>query len=242
LKERLFEILKFLAKSSRKSLSIGYLMRKARYKSISDLHRDLKELHKEGLIDYYWSGFPSDRNAHRKLVVLSADVVVVHEEDEKRNSPQNLSKLDRLILEYVPNEKEEECPPKMLNKANLLTARFAQAIQSGNRSTARKLLELMCEVLPKTEWYAGYLHALNGIYLETKESNTFHGTVQTPEKIKNAIKIFDIESTKPLRANYDKGYFYALKVFYRAKLRLLREIKIEEEHEDEVEVGWRFCY
>ena len=79
---RLFEILKALAQSSRKALTIKALVTKARYKDYRELNKDLKKLREMGIIEFRYSGFPSDRFNHEKVVVLDAEPIKVHADAE----------------------------------------------------------------------------------------------------------------------------------------------------------------
>lgn len=91
-RERLFRVLKILANSSRGVLALTTLMQKAGYGKLRDFRRDLHELKRLGLVDLQRSGFPSDSQMHRKIAVLTADVITIHPERE--------------AVEYLPHSDE----------------------------------------------------------------------------------------------------------------------------------------
>jgi hypothetical protein len=97
--ERLFQILKALASSSKKALTIKSLMKQAMYKDHKELNKDLKKLQQLGLIQFRRSGFPSDSNQHKKIVVLNAEPIRVHS-DQEFPEEENLSEERETAIRF----------------------------------------------------------------------------------------------------------------------------------------------
>lgn len=77
---KLFLVLKALASSSKKALTIKTLMKKGSYKNHKELNKDLKKLRQMGLIEFQRSGFLSD--SHSPIMVHSEAELPQNEVDE----------------------------------------------------------------------------------------------------------------------------------------------------------------
>lgn len=98
---RLFEILKVLASSSKKALTIKCLMKCASYKDRKKLNIDLQILKKQGLVEFRYSGFPSDRLAHHKIVVLQAEPLIVHSEMELEEETEITEETKVVVVSQI---------------------------------------------------------------------------------------------------------------------------------------------
>lgn len=98
--ERLFQILKALASSSKKALTIKSLMKQATYKDHKELNKDLKKLQLLGLVEFRRSGFPSDSNQHKKIVVLNAEPIMIHS-DQEFPEEENLSEERETAIRFT---------------------------------------------------------------------------------------------------------------------------------------------
>jgi len=104
-RERLFEILKILAHAHHGALTLTALMKKTGYSKLRDFRRDLHDLERLGLVELQRSGFPSDSDMHRKIAVLTADVITVHSEKETEEYLATDESVEiRLSPSYTPNE------------------------------------------------------------------------------------------------------------------------------------------
>lgn len=80
--EKLFEVLKALAVSSKKALTISTIIKKANYTNHKLFVEDMKKLKELGLIEIRQSGFMGHSMAHPKIICLQAEPLIVHAETE----------------------------------------------------------------------------------------------------------------------------------------------------------------
>jgi len=221
--QRLLAVLKALASTGRKSMRLGVLMKRARYKKIEDLRRDIEELEKQELVAYAKSGFPSDSHLHQKVVILRADVISIPISDEE-------------IEELVTEEKEVNPPifvsPSSVaekleipNSVTLLATRFTELICEKHFEKASELLSKILKVLPKAEWAKGYYYALNGIHIgsQSNDIRLFINNVADAD-IPKCIKEFRKEVNDTLHGLYDRGFFSAMILYLR--VRYLKHLEV----------------
>jgi len=93
--QRLFEVLRALASSCSKALTVKSLMKRAGYKDYKELNRDLKKLRQLGVIEFRRSGFPSDSFSHAEPIKVHSETEFPIEEISKED--------DKIALEINVN-------------------------------------------------------------------------------------------------------------------------------------------
>jgi len=212
--QRLFLVLKALSSSGRKVLRVPTLMKRAGYKKMEDLIKDLKILESEELIGYTKSGFPSDSHLHQKVVILRADVISLMVEDKDEEEEFPIETHEECIIGFsVLEEGKIEVP----SAVTLLTTRFFELTTERHLEEAERMLSKIKELVPKQDWFKGYYYALNGVLLavQSKDEKAFINNVKPDEDLGKVMREMQKEAKDPLHAEYDRGFFSAMKQYFR---------------------------
>jgi hypothetical protein len=222
--ERLLQVLKALATSAKRALSISALAQKAGYSELKELRRDLKTLKERGLVEIYWSGFPSDRKAHRRIAVLAADLITVDTstiEDEENETTELCISLPTTshISAAFANLKASLSLPYSVH---ILIWRYVELVLHRELQAAERILDKIKRRLPTGEFFEGVQFGLEGFQnsiVNDTSSPTFFNSLNENCDLQQIRRNFMDEVKKSSHALYDRGYFYALTLCTRVMIK-----------------------
>lgn len=124
--------------------------------------------------------------------------------------------------------------------SKMFVVRFFQLIKGRRFAEAERILERIRNKTNETEWNSGYLHALDGILLAQKSSDSYAFIkkldFEDEKELKNFRKDFLAEYKNKIHSDYDRGFFAAWADYMLiSKQSLAEEIKAEATKEKKVE-------
>ena len=97
--------------------------------------------------------------------------------------------------------------------SKIFVVRFFQLIRGRQFAKAERVLERIRQKTNETEWNSGYLHALDGILLAQKSSDTYafikKVNFENEKELKKYRKEFLAEYKNKIHTDYDRGFFAA---------------------------------
>ncbi len=97
--------------------------------------------------------------------------------------------------------------------SKMFVVRFFQLIKGRRFAEAERVLERIRQKTNETEWNRGYLHALDGILLAQKSSDTYafikKVNFEDEKELKKYRKEFLTEYKNKIHSDYDRGFFAA---------------------------------
>ena len=97
--------------------------------------------------------------------------------------------------------------------SKIFVVRFFQLVKGRRFAEAERVLERMRQKTNETEWNSGYLHALDGILLAQKSSDSYAFIKKVNFEDENELKKFRKEFLKEyknkIHTDYDRGFFAA---------------------------------
>ena len=97
--------------------------------------------------------------------------------------------------------------------SKMFVVRFFQLIKGRRFAEAERILERIRNKTNETEWNSGYLHALDGILLAQKSSDSYAFIkkldFEDEKELKNFRKDFLAEYKNKIHSDYDRGFFAA---------------------------------
>jgi len=97
--------------------------------------------------------------------------------------------------------------------SKIFVVRFFQLVKGRRFAEAERVLERIRLKTNQTEWNSGYLHALDGILLAQKSSDSYafikNVNFDDEKELKKFRKEFLKEYKNKIHADYDRGFFAA---------------------------------
>ena len=97
--------------------------------------------------------------------------------------------------------------------SKIFVVRFFQLVKGRRFAEAERVLERIRLKTNETEWNSGYLHALDGILLAQKSSDSYafikNVNFDDEKELKKFRKEFLKEYKNKIHADYDRGFFAA---------------------------------
>ena len=97
--------------------------------------------------------------------------------------------------------------------SKIYVVRFFQLVRGRRFAEAERVLERIRLKTNQTEWNSGYLHALDGILLAQKSSDSYafikNVNFDEEKELKKFRKEFLKEYKNKIHADYDRGFFAA---------------------------------
>ena len=97
--------------------------------------------------------------------------------------------------------------------SKIFVVRFFQLVRGRRFAEAERVLERIRLKTNETEWNSGYLHALDGILLAQKSSDSYafikNVNFDDEKELKKFRKEFLKEYKNKIHADYDRGFFAA---------------------------------
>ena len=97
--------------------------------------------------------------------------------------------------------------------SKIFVVRFFQLVKKRRFAEAERVLERIRLKTNETEWNSGYLHALDGILLAQKSSDSYSFIKNVNFEDENELKRFRKEFLKEyknkIHVDYDRGFFAA---------------------------------
>jgi len=97
--------------------------------------------------------------------------------------------------------------------SKIFVVRFFQLVKGRRFAEAERVLERIRLKTNETEWNSGYLHALDGILLAQKSSDSYafikNVNFNDEKELKKFRKEFLKEYKNKIHADYDRGFFAA---------------------------------
>ncbi len=97
--------------------------------------------------------------------------------------------------------------------SKMFVVRFFQLIKGRRFAEAERVLERIRKKTNETEWNSGYLHALDGILLAQKSSDSYafikKVNFEDEKDLKKFRKDFLAEYKNKIHSDYDRGFFAA---------------------------------
>jgi hypothetical protein len=226
--ERLLQVLKALATSSKRALSIGALAQRAGYKDVKQLRRDLKTLKERGLVEIYWSGFPSDRQAHRRIAILAADLITVDTsaiEDEENEETEMVVSLPTPSYR-MDTAFSESASINLPTSVYCLIGVYVKYVLERKMRAAEAILDRIKRRLPKGEFFEGVLLGLEGFKNSmVDDASTFFNSLNGNCDFRQVSRDFMAEFKKPSHTLYDRGYFYSLVLCTRVMFKMAELVR-----------------
>ena len=116
--------------------------------------------------------------------------------------------------------------------SKIFVVRFFELVKGRRFAEAERVLERIRQKTNETEWNSGYLHALDGILLAQKSSDSYSFikkvNFEDEKELKKYRKDFLVEYKNKIHADYDRGFFAAWADYMLiSKKSLLEEMKAE---------------
>ena len=124
--------------------------------------------------------------------------------------------------------------------SKMFVVRFFQLIKGRRFAEAERVLERIRQKTNETEWNSGYLHALDGILLAQKSSDSYafikKVDFENEKELKKFRKDFLAEYKNKIHSDYDRGFFAAWADYMLiSKKSLADEVKAEATDEKKAE-------
>ena len=109
--------------------------------------------------------------------------------------------------------------------SKIFVIRFFQLVDRRRFAEAERVLERIRLKTSQTAWNSGYLHALDGILLTQKSSDSYafikNLNFKDEKELKKFKKEFLKESRNKIHADYDRGFFSAWADYMRISIKTL---------------------
>jgi hypothetical protein len=117
--------------------------------------------------------------------------------------------------------------------SKIFVVRFFELVKGRRFAEAERVLERIRQKTNETEWNSGYLHALDGILLAQKSSDSYSFikkvNFEDEKELKHYRKDFLVEYKNKIHTDYDRGFFAAWADYMLiSKKSLLEQMKSEE--------------
>ena len=120
--------------------------------------------------------------------------------------------------------------------SKMFVVRFFQLVQGRRFAEAERVLERIRKKTNETEWNSGYLHALDGILLAQKSSDSYSFikkvNFEDEKELKKYRKEFLVDYKNKIHTDYDRGFFAAW-----ADYMLISKKSLVEQMKEEAEKG-----
>ena len=118
--------------------------------------------------------------------------------------------------------------------SKMFVVRFFQLVQGRRFAEAERVLERIRKKTNETEWNSGYLHALDGILLAQKSSDSYSFikkvNFEDEKELKKYRKEFLVDYKNKIHTDYDRGFFAAWADYMLiSKKSLVEQMKAEAE-------------
>ena len=118
--------------------------------------------------------------------------------------------------------------------SKMFVVRFFQLVQGRRFAEAERVLERIRKKTNVTEWNSGYLHALDGILLAQKSSDSYSFikkvNFEDEKELKKYRKDFLVDYKNKIHTDYDRGFFAAWADYMLiSKKSLIEQMKVEAE-------------
>jgi hypothetical protein len=116
--------------------------------------------------------------------------------------------------------------------SKMFVVRFFQLVKGRRFAEAERVLERIRKKTKETEWNSGYLHALDGVLLAQKSTDSYafikKVNFEDEKELKKYRKEFLQEYKNKIHTDYDRGFFAAWADYMLiSKKSLVEEMKAE---------------
>lgn len=220
--EGLVKLLTTLSSKNYSTTTLTRLAKDSGFRNAADprFKNCLRKLEKDQVIEVQQSGFKGDSMHHPKIVVLKADLLIVHEAEDGliavRDDPEP-------IISWKDEKEDKEVAPKLGLSERFLVTRFCHLLYLKRMTGARRLLTRIENGISQTKWHRGYIQSLHGMLaVNPKDKYAFLPTInfRNKEEIQHLRREFRKHAKNKRHGPYDRGFFTAWMHFTRLILQL----------------------